>query len=291
MFVSLACKYDLKLIYLEQMASVLLVEDWLKHLGYTEYTQSFIDNGYDDIEVCKQIGSADLDAIGVVNQRHRKLILEAVLQLSRQNDGEHVGSIQKPMYFILENPDSPANKKNPSHCNHSNSNPSSGNSSLSSKSQGISSSSTSGISVQRGTSSCEEGSIDLEVENDTRDTNSSLGGDSSGLVNSTVQQLNPALISVLSNGNSFLSTRDSKGEMFGSNNSFSNLLPIQRNFKAHSPLTGGGHGGGGSKFLLDVSDSFEMEEMDSSTSKTSSSISSSLKSQNKVSIFFSIFFS
>ncbi len=57
---------------------VSIVENWLRSLGMVQYTQSFIDNGYDDLEVCKQIGDADLDAIGVTKESHRKTILEAV---------------------------------------------------------------------------------------------------------------------------------------------------------------------------------------------------------------------
>ena len=31
----------------------------------TGYSEAFIDNGYDELEVCRQIGADDLDAIGV----------------------------------------------------------------------------------------------------------------------------------------------------------------------------------------------------------------------------------
>ncbi|EFB18670.1 hypothetical protein PANDA_017458 [Ailuropoda melanoleuca] len=49
-----------------------IVYEWLKALQLPQYAESFVDNGYDDLEVCKQIGDPDLDAIGVscgVNQR------------------------------------------------------------------------------------------------------------------------------------------------------------------------------------------------------------------------------
>lgn len=55
-----------------------IVENWLRSLGMVQYTQAFIDNGYDDLEICKQIGDADLDAIGVTKEAHRKEILQAV---------------------------------------------------------------------------------------------------------------------------------------------------------------------------------------------------------------------
>jgi hypothetical protein len=74
-----------------------IVENWLRSLNLVHYTQAFVDNGYDDLEICKQIGHPDLDAIGVEKESHRKDILKAV-QILREKGGTHV-------YFILENPD------------------------------------------------------------------------------------------------------------------------------------------------------------------------------------------
>ena len=71
-----------------------IIEEWLRSLGLVQYTQDFLDNGYDDLEICKQIGEVDLDAIGVSKQEHRKEILDAVLTL-RQHGGASV-------YFTLE---------------------------------------------------------------------------------------------------------------------------------------------------------------------------------------------
>lgn len=74
-----------------------IVEEWLRSLGLVHYTQAFLDNGYDDLEVCKQIGDLDLDAIGVLKSEHRQEILNAVKVL-REQGGTAV-------YFTLENPD------------------------------------------------------------------------------------------------------------------------------------------------------------------------------------------
>lgn len=71
-----------------------IVEDWLKSLNLDIYSTGFLDNGYDDLEVCKQIGDPDLDAIGVEDPDHRKTILEAVQHLR-----EHGGTA---VYFMLE---------------------------------------------------------------------------------------------------------------------------------------------------------------------------------------------
>ncbi|XP_076466239.1 uncharacterized protein LOC143297702 [Babylonia areolata] len=71
-----------------------IVEDWLRSLNLVHYTQAFIDNGYDDLEVCKQIGEADLDAINVRKPSHREKLLQAV-QVLREEGGTAV-------YFTLE---------------------------------------------------------------------------------------------------------------------------------------------------------------------------------------------
>ena len=57
------------------------VERWLEGLGLDGYCQSFVDNGYDELELCRQIGLADLDAIGVSTATDRARILQAVNQL------------------------------------------------------------------------------------------------------------------------------------------------------------------------------------------------------------------
>ena len=58
-----------------------IVENWLRTLGLVQYTQDFIDNGYDDLDICKQIGPEDLDAIGVTNEAQREGIMDAVAVL------------------------------------------------------------------------------------------------------------------------------------------------------------------------------------------------------------------
>lgn len=70
------------------------VEDWLRSLGLLTYTEAFIDNGYDDLDICKQIGDEDLDAIGVINSKDRKDILASVTLL--RDKGVNA------VYFTLE---------------------------------------------------------------------------------------------------------------------------------------------------------------------------------------------
>ncbi|XP_072122981.1 sterile alpha motif domain-containing protein 5-like [Mobula birostris] len=73
-----------------------IVLEWLKSLKLSQYGESFLDNGYDDLEVCKQIGEPDLDAIGVESPGHRHLIKAAVARLREE---EETGAV---VYFTLE---------------------------------------------------------------------------------------------------------------------------------------------------------------------------------------------
>ncbi|XP_035473432.2 SAM and SH3 domain-containing protein 1a isoform X2 [Scophthalmus maximus] len=74
-----------------------IVYEWLKTLQLAQYVESFVDNGYDDLEVCKQIGDPDLDAIGVYIPHHRQRIHEAVRRL--KEDAKETASA---LYFTLE---------------------------------------------------------------------------------------------------------------------------------------------------------------------------------------------
>ncbi len=60
------------------------VTSWLQFLQMERYAQDFLDNGYDDLETAKQIGHADLDAIGVASPHHRAFLLDAVRVLREQ---------------------------------------------------------------------------------------------------------------------------------------------------------------------------------------------------------------
>ncbi|XP_071354890.1 SAM and SH3 domain-containing protein 1 isoform X2 [Trachinotus anak] len=74
-----------------------LVLEWLTKLHLAQYVESFIDNGYDDLEVCKQIGEPDLDAIGVRIQYHRHRLIAAVQRLKEEDERKAPG-----YYFTLE---------------------------------------------------------------------------------------------------------------------------------------------------------------------------------------------
>ncbi|XP_016845914.1 uncharacterized protein LOC100124271 isoform X2 [Nasonia vitripennis] len=71
-----------------------IVVEWLHSLHLGEYAESFLDNGYDDLEICKQISEPDLDAIGVFKQSHRLRLLQSVKRLREEGAAS--------VYFSLE---------------------------------------------------------------------------------------------------------------------------------------------------------------------------------------------
>jgi hypothetical protein len=87
------------------MSSDSIVENWLKSLDLAKYTQQFLDNGYDDLEICKQVGDPDLDAIGVESSDDRLRLLDAVKTL-KEKGGTAV-------YLTLEDDDQDIPKQTP----------------------------------------------------------------------------------------------------------------------------------------------------------------------------------
>lgn len=71
-----------------------IVVEWLRSLHLGQYAESFLDNGYDDLEICKQVGDPDLDAIGVFNPQHRNRLLQSVRTLREEGAAS--------VYFTLE---------------------------------------------------------------------------------------------------------------------------------------------------------------------------------------------
>ncbi|CAH0552478.1 unnamed protein product [Brassicogethes aeneus] len=71
-----------------------IVAEWLRSLQLSQYAESFVDNGYDDLEICKQVGDPDLDAIGVINPVHRVRLLQSVRSLREEGAAS--------VYFTLE---------------------------------------------------------------------------------------------------------------------------------------------------------------------------------------------
>lgn len=81
-----------------KMAVSNIVCEWLRALGLAQYAESFLDNGYDDLEICKQVGDPDLDAIGVDNPAHRHKLLKSIRSLREKGAAS--------VYFMLNDPNS-----------------------------------------------------------------------------------------------------------------------------------------------------------------------------------------
>ncbi|CAG9807628.1 unnamed protein product [Chironomus riparius] len=54
------------------------VDELLNRIGLKEYTSVFVLNGYEDLELFKELEPADLDYLGILNQEHRAKLLAAV---------------------------------------------------------------------------------------------------------------------------------------------------------------------------------------------------------------------
>ena len=83
--------------------SVNMVKHWLEEIGCSDYIEQFLDNGYDDMDICKQIGLKDIDAIGIQDLDDRIRLITAIERLKGKNPNSN-----KPFYFVLENPKSPS---------------------------------------------------------------------------------------------------------------------------------------------------------------------------------------
>lgn len=54
------------------------VEDLLQKINLQEHISVFVLNGYEDLELFKEIEPSDLDYLGIINSDHRAKILTAV---------------------------------------------------------------------------------------------------------------------------------------------------------------------------------------------------------------------
>ena len=79
--------------------SVMRIEQWLSSLGFKQYTQLFIDNGYDDFELCKQLRENDLDLMGITIPIVKGEILSSVNSLKHAENAPHVYFSMDPNYW------------------------------------------------------------------------------------------------------------------------------------------------------------------------------------------------
>ncbi|CAG9817953.1 unnamed protein product [Phaedon cochleariae] len=72
------------------------VEDLLMRIGLHDYISVFVLNGYEDLELFKEIEPSDLDYLGIVNAEHRSKLLAAVQflhDLDSGSEGDIAGSM------------------------------------------------------------------------------------------------------------------------------------------------------------------------------------------------------
>ena len=79
--------------------SVMKIEQWLSSLGFKQYTQLFIDNGYNDFELCKQLRENDLDLMGITIPIVKAEILSSVNSLKHAENAAHVYFSMDPNYW------------------------------------------------------------------------------------------------------------------------------------------------------------------------------------------------
>lgn len=60
------------------------VFNWLDDLSLSHLFEKFLENGYEDLELCTKIGETDLNAIGIPDLRERIAVLQAVRQLQHE---------------------------------------------------------------------------------------------------------------------------------------------------------------------------------------------------------------
>lgn len=76
------------------------VEQLLQNIGMQEHISVFVLNGYEDLELFKELEPADLDYLGIVNSEHRAKILTAVqllhdLESGSEPDEERASSAEE----------------------------------------------------------------------------------------------------------------------------------------------------------------------------------------------------
>lgn len=63
------------------------VEEWLERIGMSEYTDGFMDNGYETIELIGNMKGEDMDAVGVANKHHRGILFTQARLLLEETIG------------------------------------------------------------------------------------------------------------------------------------------------------------------------------------------------------------
>ena len=74
------------------------VDDWLETFGLKSYLNDFIDNGYENRDLCANLKPEELDAIGVKDKKHRALLLDQAKLLIQSNGPDPVEGVAPKNY-------------------------------------------------------------------------------------------------------------------------------------------------------------------------------------------------
>ena len=75
------------------------VEEWLEKIGMSDYTDGFMDNGYETIELIGNMKGEDMDAVGVANKHHRGILFTQARLLLEETVG-----VQSPHVAVPPSP-------------------------------------------------------------------------------------------------------------------------------------------------------------------------------------------
>lgn len=71
------------------------VEEWLEQIGMSEYSEGFVDNGYETVELVSRMKGEDLDAVGVKNKKDRGILFTQA-RLLEETTGIRPAPISRP---------------------------------------------------------------------------------------------------------------------------------------------------------------------------------------------------
>ena len=72
---------------MEPEAEIWSVEEWLKRIGMSDYTEGFVDNGYETVELVAKMKAEDLDAVGVKSKKDRGILFMQARMLLEETTG------------------------------------------------------------------------------------------------------------------------------------------------------------------------------------------------------------
>lgn len=72
------------------------VEEWLERIGMSEYAESFVDNGYETVDLVSKMKADDMDAVGVKSKKDRGILFTQARLLLEETTGVRPAPISRP---------------------------------------------------------------------------------------------------------------------------------------------------------------------------------------------------